>query len=121
MYACLGKGGFLPVRFRRPFRRLKHGLVVLAALPLLGCLADLRQQLAKCISDAEREHRSETWLVENAGQNYVWLCMAAHGYRLNGRQSNCPQPVLPITDAVLYAECYEPTARMSRLIQKVET
>src|SRR5262245_51682497 len=100
---------------------MKRCLVLLLALPLTGCFADQQQQLAKCIAEAELEHENETWLTHNARQNYVWLCMAVNGYRLNGRQENCRQTIWPMGDAALYAQCYEPIGRFSGLIHKLET
>ena len=100
---------------------MKRCLALLLALPLMGCFADQQQQLAKCIADAELEHENETWLVQGSRQQYVWLCMAASGYRINHRQDACGKTLSPMADTPLYAQCYEPIARFSLLIHKLET
>ena len=99
---------------------MKRCLILLLALPLMGCFADQQQQLAKCIAEAELEHENETWLIADARQTYVWLCMAAYGYRLNRQQSICHHTIPPMGDAALYAQCYQPGGRFSLLIHKLE-
>jgi hypothetical protein len=98
---------------------MTRALVLSLALPLLGCVADQRQHLAKCISDAEREYPASIWVGEGARQQYVWLCMAAYGYRLNPRQMTC-SGIPSNGDPVLYAQCYEPTKRISAFLQNLE-
>jgi len=97
---------------------MTRALVLLLALPLVGCMADQRKQLAKCISDAEREYPRTNWVDEGARQQYVWLCMAAHGYSLSPQQKICSES--PDGDLVLYAQCYEPARRTPALLQKLE-
>jgi hypothetical protein len=86
----------------------------------MGCLSDQQQQLAKCTSDSETRHPYETWLADDARQRYVWLCMAANGYRLNRDQNACA-PSVPISEVVIYAQCYQPIPMISRLAHKLET
>jgi hypothetical protein len=98
---------------------MRYSLVLLLALPLLGCVADQQRQLADCISDAEREYPEDTWVFDDA-RRYVWLCMAAYGYRLSVRQPACVS-VSGGSDAVLYAQCYRPVALASSVLHKFET
>lgn len=96
-----------------------RGLVLLLALPLLGCMADQQQQLAKCISEAEQEYNEGTWVLDDTRQKYVWLCMAANGYRLNRLQNACSAD-LPATEAMLYGQCYQPIGKTSAWLQRLE-
>lgn len=97
---------------------MTRGLALLVVLSLLGCMADQRQQLAECISEAEREYPKSTWVSENVRQQYVWLCMAAYGYRLSPLQARCAVPLSG--DAALYAQCYEPAGKVAASLQKLE-
>lgn len=82
-------------------------------------MADQRQQLASCISDAEREYPRNNWVEEGARQQYVWLCMAAYGYRLSPKQKLCSE-IPSYGELALYAQCYEPTKGVTALLQKLE-
>ena len=99
---------------------MKRYVFLLIALPLAGCHAGQQeQQLAKCVFDAESNNPAETWLAGGERQTYVWLCMAAHGYTLNRGQGACERSAYA-PDAALYAQCYEPRARASALLYKME-
>ena len=98
---------------------MHRGLVLLLALPLSGCMTDQQQRLAKCISEAEQEYKDGTWVLDDLRQKYVWLCMAANGYRFNRLQSTCAAD-MPATEAVLYAQCYQPIGKASSWLQRLE-
>ena len=99
---------------------MKRCLVLVLALPLMSCAADQQQQLAKCVFEAEQEYQSETWLYDESRQSFVWLCMAANGYRLNRQHEICSRAFTPTGNAVLYAQCYEPIGTTARLIYSFE-
>jgi hypothetical protein len=100
---------------------MKRYLILLIALLLAGCDADQKQvQLARCVYDAETSYPSATWLLGDTRQSYVWLCMAAHGYTLNRGQDTCVGKFSLANDAVLYAQCYEPSAKFSSLLYQLE-
>lgn len=100
---------------------MKRYLILLIALPLIGCGVDRPQeQLARCVYDAQTSYPTATWLLGDARQNYVWLCMAAHGYTLNRAQNACAEKSSPVADAALYAQCYEPRARLSSMVNRFE-
>src|SRR5262249_36592664 len=100
---------------------MKRCLIFLLALPLLGCVADQQRHLAGCISEAEREYPQDAWLMTETRQSFVWFCMAAHGYRRGRQQAACSEVLLPTDTAVLYAQCYRPTGRLSLLSYRIET
>ena len=100
---------------------MKRYLILLIALPLAGCYADRKQeQLARCVYDAETSYPNATWLLGDARQSYVWLCMAAQGYTLSRARNTCTGNYSLASDAVLYAQCYQPSAKFPSLVYKFE-
>src|SRR5262249_8067517 len=100
---------------------MKRFLLLLISLPLVGCSIDQqRQQLARCIFDAEQTMVGWSWLPGDKRQTYVWLCMSIAGYQLNRSQAACRDHGLPIEDAALFAQCYEPRATTPYLTYRIE-
>jgi hypothetical protein len=99
---------------------MKRCLVLLLALPLIGCYADQQQQLGRCIFDAGNKYPQGTWLPGRERQSFVWLCMAANGYQLNRLRDVCSRSLMPMDNAVLFAQCYEPIGKFAFLIHKFE-
>jgi hypothetical protein len=99
---------------------MKRCLILLFAFSLAGCNSgQQQQQLARCASDAESVYPDGTWLAGDDRQSYVWLCMAAHGYQLNRGQGACAASN-PTPDVALYAQCYQPSAKTSALLYRME-
>ncbi len=101
---------------------MKRWLILLLAIPLVGCGAaqQQQQQLAGCIFEAENNYPGATWLAGDDRQRYVWLCMSAHGYILNRTQKSCTGKISSTLEAALYVQCYEPRTRFTFLLYKLD-
>ncbi|HTS40398.1 MAG TPA: hypothetical protein VMH84_07650 [Xanthobacteraceae bacterium] len=102
---------------------MKRYAYLLIALPMIGQAAaqqpQQQQQLARCVFGAESDYPDSVWPAGDR-QTYVWLCMAAHGYKLSRMKNGCMGSVSG-ADAVLYAQCYEPNAPASPLPDSMAT
>jgi hypothetical protein len=96
---------------------MKPLLALLLALPLVGCYADQKQQVAACKLEAMRLYPGrEPMVSENIG-DYIRTCMGAHAYELNVLQSSCF-----VTDDFKYDPgCYAPASWVARHIYYLET
>jgi hypothetical protein len=85
---------------------MRHaGAILLLTLPLAGCFADQRQQLAAC--------QLETMRLNSATANaYVVKCMEAHGYEFS------PSVCLFKKEDDLY--CYVPTSWFQRFTNRLD-
>jgi hypothetical protein len=69
---------------------MKRGVVlVLLSLPLAGCLADQKQQIAACKLEATRLYPNEVPPLSDKLNTYVRTCMEAHGYEYDAVQKKC--------------------------------
>jgi hypothetical protein len=98
---------------------MKRGVIlVLLSLPLAGCLADQKQQIAACKLEATRLYPNEVPPLSDKLNTYVRTCMEAHGYEYDAVQKKCEEGYMGMgTDAY----CYVPASWFGRLTYKLET
>jgi hypothetical protein len=96
---------------------MKRGAVlVLLTLPLAGCFADQKQQLASCKLEAIKLYPNEDQNYSIKVNHYVTTCMGVHNYEYDGSKTGCG-----VTGNEQQPCCYEPTSWVGRLLYDLET
>ena len=102
---------------------MKRWMVILLFLPLCGCFADQKKQLAACELDARRALGTDFTIKQeslnpwnSSGGRFIELCMEAAGYERGVMNDACN----PAISFVIQASCYQPADWLGQLIYNME-
>jgi hypothetical protein len=111
--------GRRPVQGQPAYWISRGAVLVLLSLPLAGCFADQKQQLAACKLEAIKLYPNEQQQYSAKVGDFLKACMGAHGYEYDAFQKMCGSSVGIPTPVDLY--CYVPTSWVGWLVYRLET
>jgi hypothetical protein len=103
---------------------MKRWMVILLFLPLCGCYATQKKQLAACEFESRRalgkdftikQESLDPW--DSSGGRLIELCMEGAGYERGILDVDCNPSISP----VIQARCYQPADALVQLIYKMQT
>ncbi len=94
---------------------MKRAALILLVLPLSGCFAEQKQQIAACKLEAQRLYPNDQPESNRFG-NYITTCMEAHGYESKIPSKGCFVPHLSADNAA----CYQPGTWLGRIGYQIE-
>jgi hypothetical protein len=102
---------------------MRRAVALLLVIPLCGCFADQKQQLAQCKLAALEKYSgkgdTDFGPTRNAISIYNSKCMAAHGYEDNLPDKRCQVTFWDAGYDNPY--CYAPSGWLARKIYRIET
>ncbi len=90
--------------------------LLLLTIPLGGCLAGQKQQVARCSMEGQRVFTQGDHPGVNDGGEYITLCMKTAGYEFSDQDPDCQGGIL----AAENPSCYVPADVVSRYVLEAE-